>query len=421
MTRPTEHVVTPLGPEHLDQVLALDRAAFVIPDDPGRVMDFLEWDRTFGVLDGAELIGLSTTYSLTLTLPAGPYGAQTTRTPMAGLSWVAVHPGYRRRGVLRALVGRHLHGLHEADAPAREPVSGLFSSEPPIYGRFGYGQATSMLQLTADRAAELRSLPGGTDDVRVRFVRADPERHTDLVADLYARACAARPGMVDRPLSLTRDLLRDTARTLERQEPLRLLLAERDDVPTGYVLLRREVTWTGFQPGGRTEITELAATDRASAHRLWCAATDFDLTTSTTAPLVCDDDPVLMWLVDTRAARPTRTDALWLRVVDVDRALAARSYAVEVDVVLGVTDRLCPWNEGRWRLSAGPTGAVCAPTTDAADLTLDVRELASALPGGTTLVALAAAGLVHEERLGTLARLSTAFRSAISPGTTYIF
>jgi predicted acetyltransferase len=417
-----KHVVEPLGPDQVDQARRLAQAAFVMAADPGSVSDFVEWERTYGIRDGAEqvdaeLIGVATTFSLRLTLPSGADGSGTTVTPMGGLSWVAVHPGHRRRGVLSTLIGHHLNTLHESG----EALSGLFSSEPVIYGRFGYGQATEVLSLDLGRSPALRDLPGGTDDVTVRFVTADPEQHTDLVADLYARACAVRPGMVDRTRALTRRELRDTPRSLERREPLRLLIAERAGSATGYALLRREVSWNGFEPDGSTEIHEFAAVDPPSAYRLWQAAADFDLTSSTRVGMVCPQDPLLTWLVDPRSPRPTRADALWLRVVDVDRALAGRSYGCDVDLVLAVTDHLCPWNVGRWRLSGGPSGATCTATTDPADVTLDVRELGSVLPGGTTFAVLAAADLVDESTPGSVARLSTAFRSATAPGTTYVF
>lgn len=54
-------------------------------------------------------------------------------------------------------------------------------------------------------------------------------------------------------------------------------------------------------------------------------------------------------------------------------------------------------------------------TTAAADLALDVRELGSAYLGGTTLTALARAGLVQELRAGALAEASPAFASDVAP------
>ncbi|MGN6300674.1 MAG: sterol carrier protein domain-containing protein, partial [Angustibacter sp.] len=250
---------------------------------------------------------------------------------------------------------------------------------------------------------------------------ADPDVHGDLVHDLYHRACRGRPGMAGRTRALTLADLRSTARELERSEPLRLLLAERDGVPTGYALLRRSMKWEDFAPDGTVEVRELAALDRATEHRLWQAVTQFDLTSRTTAGRLATDHPLLSWLVDARAAKPVRTDELWLRVVDVDRALTARGYTEPVDVVLQVRDALCPWNDGRWRLRADAAGAECVRTDDDPQLGLDVRELGSVLLGGTTTTTLAAAGLVTEQRPGAARALARAMRSDVEPATTYGF
>lgn len=415
------HTICPLGPDEQDELLWVDHAAFVFPQDPDSRLDHFEWDRTFGVRSGpqagSELIGVSTTFSLRLTLPEWGVGDSHAVVPMAGLSWVAVHPGHRRRGVLTTLIRDHLHRLHEEN---REPISGLYASEPAIYGRFGYGLATVGLGLTVNRGAALRPLTG-SDDVALRFTSADPARDVALIAELHSRACTRRPGMVDRTEALTRDLLTDTPRQLQRTEPLRLLMAERDGVPTGYALLRRTVDWKDGIAQGTADVVELVAVDAITEHRLWRAVTDFDLTSTTTTSGLALDDPLLTWLVDPRVTRPRRVDRLWLRLVDVDRALTARRYAHDVDVVLEVTDALCPWNERRWRLAGGPHGATCQPTSQAADLMLDVRELGAALPGGTTLAALARAGLVREERPGALVALSTALRSPVEPATTVNF
>jgi predicted acetyltransferase len=105
--------------------------------------------------------------------------------------------------------------------------------------------------------------------------------------------------------------------------------------------------------------------------------------------------------------------------VDVAAALTARSYAVDVDVdvVIGVADGLCPWNAGRYRLSADG----CERTQEAADLELDVSSLAAAYLGGTTLRSLAAASRVRELTPGAVARASAAFRGEIDPWCPDVF
>jgi predicted acetyltransferase len=422
--RPDAGAVVRLGSADAHALLWNDQAAFVFPIDPDVELDFIEWDRTFGVRHGEELTGTYTVFSLSVALPGGPRASSTCDVAMAGLSWVAVHPGYRRRGVLTTMIRHHLRTLHDE---GREAVSGLHASETAIYGRFGYGLATVGLRLSLGRGAALRELAAPDDEaarsLRVRFETADPARHGQLVHDLYTRSCARRAGMVRRTQALTLADLRDTPRELERNDPLRILVAERDGEPTGYAVVRRTMRWQDSAPEGTVEVRELAAIDSPTEHRLWRAVTDFDLTTRTSVERLALDDPLLSWLVDARTVKPTRVDQLWLRVVDVDRALAARGYACDLDIVLDVRDDLCPWNAGRWRLRARADGtpATCDRTDDAPDVSLDVRELGAVLAGGTTVASLARAGLVREHRDGAADALSGAMRAPLEPATTYLF
>jgi predicted acetyltransferase len=126
------------------------------------------------------------------------------------------------------------------------------------------------------------------------------------------------------------------------------------------------------------------------------------------------DDPLLYLLADPRRVRSVVSDGLWVRLVDVGRALAQRHYASPVDVVIEVADELCPQNAGRWRLAAeagvAPAGfrATCERTTAPADVVLPVWAVGAAYLGGTGLKAMANAGLITEATPGSLAALSTA-------------
>ncbi len=415
--------VTALTVDRREEVQALDQLAFAfgVEDsaaDPATATAALEWDRVFGATldEDPDLAGIYAVYSLGLGVPHGRSG-QAAITPMAGLSWVGVDPGRRRRGVASAMLRHHLHDLHESGG---EPVSGLHASEPAIYGRFGYGLAASGLRLTVPRGAALRDV-AGAGEITTSVVTADPAQHTELVARLHQQACRQRPGMVSRSPLLSERHLLDPPERREHREALRLVLAARGEEPTGYAVLRRTRAWQDARPQGKAVVEEIVAADAATARALWGLLLDLDLMDSISTPSTAADDPLLRLLVDARSARPVLTDDLWLRLVDVDRALGARTYAEPVDVVLAVTDALCPWNARSWRLSGGPDGATCEPTSAAAEVGIDVRDLASAYLGGTSLASLAAAGLAVEHRAGALAHLSGAMRSALEPTSPYSF
>jgi predicted acetyltransferase len=112
---------------------------------------------------------------------------------------------------------------------------------------------------------------------------------------------------------------------------------------------------------------------------------------------------------------------LWIRLVDVPAALAARTYAAPLDVVLEVDDAFCPWNAGRHRLAAMDGRAACERTDAAADLALSAADLGAAYLGGTRLAALHAIGRVRELRPGAVERASLAFGTAREPWCPEVF
>jgi predicted acetyltransferase len=122
-------------------------------------------------------------------------------------------------------------------------------------------------------------------------------------------------------------------------------------------------------------------------------------------------DETLRWqLAEPRRLRVTRHgDFLWVRLLDIPRALAARDYGTAVDVVLAVDDPFFPELGGRFRLHGGPGGAECLPTDAAPDLTMTVADLGAAYLGGVRFSTLARARRAVEETPGALLRADAAF------------
>jgi predicted acetyltransferase len=399
--------IEPLGRDSGEAVLDIDQWAFAFEDhpEPDPVLDELEWDRTFGAYltdgDQAEaLAGVYATFSLRLPVPGGSL-------PCAGLTWVGVHPQYRRRGVLSTMIDHHLAKARERG----EPVSALHASEATIYGRFGYGVAGRHLTMTLPSGAALRDVPG-SGAVRIRIERANVDSHADLVGDCYDAARRERPGMASRDSAgLRRGMFTDQPQRRGGAESLRIMVAEATDggPARGYVLFSRRAHTTGTVPDGTVRVREFVARDPAATHALWSRLLSLDLMATVETDERPVDDPLLFLLQDQRSARPTVNDGIWVRIVDLPTALAGRAYQADVDAVLEVTDVRCPENAGRWRLTGGPEGAICVPATSEPDVVLDVRELSAAYLGSTSLTAMASAGLVRAFDAEILGHVANAF------------
>ena len=408
--------VRQLDAQELAAVFDLDQWAFGFDtegDDEQPARALLGAGRVHGAhLDGV-LRGAYTVLPQDLPVPGGSV-------PAAGVTWVGVHPAARRRGVLTAMMRHHLEGR---SAAGREPVSTLFAAEVPIYGRFGFGMATRQVSVTVPRGEALRPPVAPGDAPELDYDRADLARHAGIVAEVYERARQQRPGWVSRPDAALADaLFHWPQRSRQGAEPLRILIArDAGGSATGYAVFARRSVWGQAGPAGVVVVRELVAADPAAARALWGVLLDLDLTVRVEASHRAVDDALLHLVTDVRAAAPRLEDGLWVRIVDLPAALAARRYLTPVDAVLEVTDALLPANAGRWRLRGGPAGASCEPSTDAPDLALDVRELGAAYLGGETLLAAASAGLVREERPGALSTASAAFGWPVPPYCPWVF
>jgi predicted acetyltransferase len=373
------------------------------PEELALYRDLVEPERFHALFDGDTLVGGGGVLTRDMTLPgAGP-------TPVAAVTAVGIAPDQRRRGGLRTLMGTQLHGLHEAGG---EPVAVLWASEGGIYGRFGYAVAARRARLAVSRSAGYRA---GVPTGRVQLL--DAEAAAPVLRQIHARVAPRRVGWISRPEIGWRTWLHDPEHHRRGASAYRFAVA--DD---GYVVFRAKAGADDRGPRFEIRVHELVpATPHAHA-TLWRFLLDLDFGAEVVHRNVAVDDPLPLLLANPRAALVTVSDCLWVRLVDVDRALVARRYAAPCDLVLEVTDALCPWNAGRWRLEVGADGTARVRRTDAqADLRCDTTALAATYLGDTRWTALAAAGRVTELRPGAVLAASRSFAADAAPHCPELF
>lgn len=393
-------VVRPITDDELDAFVRTDSTAFGTTPDEHAVDDVRRWldlERTRAVFDGARLVGASATIAFQLTLPG------LTIAPAAGVSWVGVAPTHRRRGVMRAMMESLLD-----DAVRRgEPLSILTASESHLYGRFGFGPATARWSWEIDR--HHAALVGADDDDgTIELVDADAA--ATVLPSVFDEARRRRPGDLDRSSAWWAIHLR------VRPGPGRMggacfhVVHRRRGVADGYATYGVDTRWDHGLPRGRLVVQEVIALDVGAEVSLWRYLLGMDLTEVVTAGNRPVDDPLRWMLADPRRLRTTGLrDELWLRVLDVPAALAARRYGTEAEIVVEVVDG------GRFRLNGGQEAAACEATGSSPDLELGLGDLGSLYLGGVAPSTLAAAGRVREHRRGALARADAMFVSHLAP------
>ena len=390
-----------LGPDDTPAVLEAIATAFLADlDAEEAALDakVIEPERTLVAREAGRIVSCATALPRELTVPGGIV-------PVAAISLVGVAPGYRRRGLLSAMMRRQLADVRGAG----EPVAALWASEATIYGRFGYGSATRQALLEV-RTREARLRPelervAGTPEI---MLAADAKRR---LAPIHDAARRQRPGMLDRSDAWWDLCVHDPER--ERDGASRLRAAVLDDA--GYVLYAFKEEWGESGVDGELRLRELVATSPSATAALWAFVLELDLVRRAKWELAPSDEPLPHMLDNQRAVSTRIRDALWVRLVDLPRALRERAYSAPFDVVLDVADEVCPWNAGRYRLSWDGERVECEAVNGDADVELTAAELGAAYLGGTTLASLARAGRVRERTPGALRAASVAFRGAVEP------
>lgn len=360
-------------------------------------------ERTLAVFDRGRIVATAAAPPLELTLPG------LTTTTVAAVTYVAVLPTHRRRGLLRLMMGHLLE-----DARARgEVVALLLASESVIYGRFGYGLASSHLTVEIERRHG--TLLAGEGRGRVELV--DAEAAAKVLPVVHDRARRRQPGDLGRSREWWEGALRDPESRREGASPRFYAVHESEaGEADGYASYRVKPHWEHGSPRGRVLAQEVVALSPEAEAALWRFLLSIDLTEVVEAENRPAEDPLRWMLADPRRLRvTTASDFLWARLLDVGGALAARRYGVPGRLVLDVAGGFVAPAGGRYAVEGGPDGAECRPTREEPDLALGLTELGALYLGGVRASTLAASGRVQERRAGALSRADAMFASGPAP------
>ena len=365
-------------------------------------------------------------FALDATVPVATYGTMVNTLNVGGgqllpahlVTGVTVRPTHRRRGILRRMITSDLARAKESGLA----LAALTASEATIYGRFGFGAATSVATITVDvrEGLAFRSSVTGT------AVIADSAKLLKLAPEIFRAHQARTLGALGRQYEYA--LRASGAWGEQSSEPDKALRAvvhyDATGVPDGYATYKFKGWDT--QPATIKVVDLVAATDEAY-RELWRCLGSIDLVDRLTFDAAPVSDPLPWMLTDRRRYQVSGVeDVLWLRILDTAAALEARHYTGSGAVVLTVIDPL-GLAGGTWHLSAdggrgkvtalvgGASGGGAAPGSgqslwDVPALELDADALGSLYLGGVSAQTLAAAGGIRGsvEALESLDALFTA-------------
>lgn len=352
--------------------------------------------RALAAFDGDDIVGTAGAFTQEVTVPGGR------QVNAAGVTAVTVRATHRRQGLLRQMMTELFDQARERD----EPLAVLTASESHIYGRFGYGVASfgESVSINTDRGA-FRTMPSAVG--RFRIVDDKTVRSTfPAIHDVVRRA---RPGDINRSDAWWDLAAKDSEFMREgKKQAFRVLHEDAQGQPDGYAIYRYG-DWSDATQKKSVSVDEVVSADPEVELSLWRYLLDLDLVAEMKASLPLDS-PLRWALVEPRRYVVKQIwDGLWVRILDVPAALAARTYAAPGSLVLDVADA------GIYRLEVDQSGeAACVPHSGEADLLLGLEELGSVYLGGVRPTTLWGAGRITGDS-DALRRADAVFASERAP------
>jgi predicted acetyltransferase len=359
------------------------------------------WDfrRIWGAVEGERVVGTTRTWPTELTVPGNA------QIKASAVTAVTVRPTHRRRGLLR----RMLAAEHAAARERGEVASLLYASEATIYPRFGYGVACQSGTWSVDVSATGFHDAAGGRTGTVELIPAD-DAAVDIFRDLFDAWRVRQPGEIwRRPIMYRSDLGLAGQAWGETWKGFVAVHRAEHGAVDGFARYRGEAKWEHRQPRSTLNVEDLQGLSPDATVALLRFLADIDLVSTLKIEHRTPTDRLPWLLTNPRAAEPLEMgDGMWVKLLDIPAALAARSWESGGSLVIEVVTRDGGADgnaEDRVRvaLDVSPDGGRVVETEASPDLTIDGGALGAAYLGGSRLRDAVIAGGWAEHRPGALA------------------
>ncbi len=386
----------------------------VHPDDIVRLRnERVELDRLVAAVDtqSNRIIGTGGADSYWLTVPGGEL------VPMAGVAYMTTSVTHRRQGAFSNMMTY----IHDVARERGDVISGLWASQSHLYGRFDYGLSINSYDWEIDPSfGEFSHFPAANAnnaDIKVSFIDAD---EADVVLPgIYERMHRQTTGSVNRTSGRWRYQLFDEERVRQGASPLFFAVCEEAGEQTGYVSYR--MRRQGDSDMGTLEVVEQVSATEVAHAAIWRFLLDFDLVGNITAINRPSDDSLWWMLSDPRRLRRKSHDALWVRLLDIPKALEARTYNSDGILKIGLVSDVQPESAGTYVIEIDDSRGSVKKTTDKPDVVMTPADLSALYLGGISSGPLFEAGRINEITTGSLAKLAGMFNTNSAPWCAHYF
>ncbi len=325
---------------------------------------------------------------------------------LGGITTVGTLPEFRRQGLVRKITTQAISDMHDKG----QAVTTLWASQAAIYQRYQFAMAGVRRNYLVD-TVDIGFFDGNMGSCTV--AGSDLDEGFDTLKTVYDEFIADRMCYIKRRTGTWRYnvLAQD-----ESEGPVHIALCKDNSTSVGYVAY----TMRGGRVDHRSRshqlnIRDLVALNGDAYRSLWRFIASHDMVgrvSWSTAPM---DDPAMELFMEPRMLHCQDNEGIWLRIVDVEKALTERGYVNSGSIRIGIAqDDLAPWNTGTYEVEVSPQGAMVRKVEGEGDLQLSVKALASLYSGFRNATELGRYGLLAGDS-NSLARADNIFFTPHKP------
>lgn len=313
---------------------------------------------------------------------------------MGGVTAVGTMPQYRRQGLLRQVMGLGFRQMRERG----QSIAILWASMGAIYQRFGYGLASPQIGYSFDPRFAGFAFP---QEPSGRVELMDKEDAYPTIKQLYIQYATPRNLHIHRSSILWQV---GTLRPSKKSHPVYVgVYRNGDGEARGHVIYETSQSHRD-EPGPDQvlNVKDFVYLDMDAFRGLWEYIRRHDLVGRVNIRgAFGEDDPARDLLLEPRMLNRNVSDGIWMRIVDVEKAIPQRPYGGRGALVFTIQgDTMCDWNEGAWEMETDGTTTEIRRSDRQPQLSMSPNALATLVSGNRSATALSRIGLVaaHDER-----------------------
>lgn len=319
------------------------------------------------LLEDGEIVASLKLYPFTVLICGAPV-------PMGGVSAVSCLPEARRKGYVGQLLRHSLEQMHEAGTP----LSALYTPHPSLYRKYGWMTAASNIKYTWHPKRVTAYNPNAARGRAARVTEED----WPLIASLYERYSQGRTGPLKRSEKWWKEAFFRRIYDPERKISDVAVWYDEAGQPCGYLSY---ASARDSGPAGSTQVAirEFVPLNGAAYQGLVRFILTHDLADEIVwyGPI---EDPLAYALDDAEQVKREFVDDMMLRVVDIEKAVAARAAgpgAPDGTLTIAISDVAAPWNQGTWRIECSGGSLSAKKAGRPGDLSMEAATFAAVYDG----------------------------------------